>query len=67
MPIAAFRSGSFSRACSCARRQPLLVQARGIGGGMSLFKDAPKDLVAPKQAPSGKGRIVSIHVMHENV
>ena len=53
MPIIAYRSGSLARAC--VRRQPVLVQARGaLGGGMSLFKDAPKDLVAPKQAPAGE-------------
>ena len=38
-------------------RRPITVSARGaIGGGSTLFKDAPKDLLAPKQLPSGEGQ-----------
>ena len=37
-------------------RRPIAVSARGaIGGGMPMFKDAPKDLLSPKQLPTGKG------------
>ena len=33
-----------------------MVAARGIGSGgnTTMFKDAPKDMLAPKQPPAGK-------------
>ena len=40
------------RCASLTRGRPLMVSARA-GAPTSMFKDAPKDLLAPKQLPTG--------------